>query len=72
MTTPIPARLSPRAKTMMAAAGATILAGVTAWQATVGGGPARPIDLLPVAVAVVGAAHTHIVPNLPGQDQRPI
>lgn len=56
--------MSAHAKAVLASLAATVIVAVQAWQIfTVGG--FRPVDLLPIATAVVGALLTYVVPNVP-------
>lgn len=57
--------MSQYAKSVIAAFAAVVFAGITAWQQIVGGGPFRPVDIIPLAVVIVGAVNTAVVPNVP-------
>lgn len=57
--------MSQYAKTLVAAVAAVLIAGVDAWQSVTAGAPFRPIDVLPIAVAVAGAVLTYVIPNVP-------
>lgn len=57
--------MSVYAKSVVAAVAAVLIAGVQAWQVTVGGQPFHLIDLLPVLTAAVGAFYTYLVPEVP-------
>lgn len=56
--------MSRNAKSVIAACAAVVITGIQAWQVATAGG-FRPVDLLPVATAVVGAVLTRVVPNVP-------
>lgn len=59
----MPANLSPNAKRNVAAVAAVVMAGVTAYQATVRGGHFTWWDLIPILAAVFGVATTARVDN---------
>lgn len=55
--------MSAHAKTVAASFAAVLITAITAWQSL--GGGLRLVDLLPVAVIVLGAVQTHVIPNVP-------
>lgn len=56
--------MSQHAKSVVAAFGAVVFVAITAWQQATAGG-FRRVDLIPLAVVVVGAVQTHVIPNVP-------
>lgn len=66
MSAPLPVHLTPRAKSVVAAVAATVLAGITAWQ-TYSRDGFTWADVAPVAVAVLGVIGTDLIPNTGNQ-----